>query len=254
MIKINDYDNFAAKRQEGLVNGTIFSHRFVEKPAMKKLLRNLSGNKVLMLGCGTGDESKLLEEFGASDMHGVDLSSESIMLAKGAYPKHEFLVGDMHHLQFDDEFFDFIYSSLTVHYSADPLSVYKEIFRVLKPGGSFQFSVGHPVRWASESIEIDGLGMKILGFSGNYDEKPRLYGNYSEFKKYDQVFPSGEVLSFWVGSPSMHYNLLKAAGFIVKEFIETKAVEECKDVAPFYYERFSRFPQFMIFVAEKPKI
>jgi ubiquinone/menaquinone biosynthesis C-methylase UbiE len=254
MAKVNDYDRFAAIRQKALIHGAMLPHRFVEKPAMKKLLTNLENNKVLMLGCGSGEESKLLEEFGAGEMYGIDLSPESIKLAIKTYSKHKFLVGDMHHLEFIDEQFDFVYSSLTVHYSADPLIVYKEVFRVLKPGGSFQFSVGHPVRWASERVEIDGVTTKILGFTNSHAEKPKLYGNYSEFKRYDDVSSRGEVLRLWVGPPSMHFNLLKDAGFVVKEFVETKAVEECKEIDPFYYERFSRFPQFTIFVAEKPKI
>lgn len=121
----------------------------------------------------------------------------------------------------------------------------------LKPGGSFQFSVAHPVRWASERTEIDGAITKIIGFTNSRAEKPKIYGNYLEFKRYDDVSSRGEVLRLWVGPPSMHFSLLKEAGFTVKEFVETKAIEGCKEVDPFYHERFSHFPQFTIFVAEK---
>ena len=48
--------------------GEKLPHRFVEKPAMRKLLPNLANKKVLMLGCGTGEESLLLEELGATAM------------------------------------------------------------------------------------------------------------------------------------------------------------------------------------------
>lgn len=250
MSSINDYDHYAALRQKELKAGEKLPHRFVEKPAMKQLLPNLNGKKVLMLGCGTGEESTMLTDFGATTLVGVDLSAESIRLAKESYPPHEFLTADMHNLPFEDSSFDFAYSSLTIHYSKTPVEVYKEIHRVLKPGGVLQFSVGHPMRWASERIDIEGVTTKVLGFSENKDV-PRLYGSYSSFQEYDETFPSGETLRFWIGPPSIHFNLLVKSGFAVEKFIETKAVDECKDVDRYYYERFSQFPQFTVFSARK---
>lgn len=247
---INNYDKYAAERQQELKKGEKLPHRFVEKPAMRKLLPNLAGKKVLMVGCGTGEETLLLEEFGAGPMVGVDLSKESIRLANESYPTHEFKVADMHTLPFEDATFDFVYSSLTVHYSSHPIDVYKEVLRVLKPGGKFQFTVGHPMRWASERITIDGTTTKIMGYTEG-DTIPHLYGDYLGFKEYSETFASGEVLQFWIGPPSMHFNLLQEAGFNVTNFVETKAIEECKAVNEPYYERFSHFPQFMAFSARK---
>ncbi len=247
---VNDYDYYAAQRQEELKKGEKLPHRFVEKPAMKKLLPDLSNKRVLMLGCGTGEESVLLEQFGATNMVGIDLSKESVRLANETYPKHSFNVADMHNLDFEDATFDFVYSSLTIHYSNHPLDVYKEVMRVLKPNGILQFSIGHPMRWASERVEIDGTPTKLMGYTEG-DTPPRLYGNYSDFKEYDETFPSGEILQFWIGPPSMHFSLLRQAGFEVTHFVETKAVEETKQVNEYYYERFSHFPQFVVFVAEK---
>jgi ubiquinone/menaquinone biosynthesis C-methylase UbiE len=247
---VNDYDHYAALRQKELQKGQKLPHRFVEKPAMRKVLPDLKDKKVLMLGCGTGEESMLLEEFGATGMVGVDLSEESVRLANETYPKHQFAVGDMHKLDLADQSFDFVYSSLTIHYSDRPLDVYKEMYRLLKPGGILQFSIGHPMRWASARITIDGTPTKLLGYTEG-ESKPTLYGSYNHFAKYQETFRSGEVLEFWVGPPSLHFNLLKEAGFRIEEFIETAAVEECKEVDANYYDRFSNFPQFVVFVAKK---
>ncbi|MDN5275018.1 MAG: ubiE/COQ5 methyltransferase family protein [Candidatus Saccharibacteria bacterium] len=247
---VNDYDQYAAQRQKELKKGEKLPHRFVEKPAMRKLLPNLKDKKILLLGSGTGEESMLLEEFGAGPMVGIDLSKESVRLANESYPKHEFRVADMHKLPFDDSTFDFVYSSLTIHYSSTPIEVYKEVMRVLKPGGVFQFTVAHPMRWASERIMINEVPTKVMGYTEG-DRPPRLYGNYSGFQVYDETFSSGETLRFWVGPPSMHFGLLRQAGFVVTDFVETKAVEETKQVDEYYFERFSRFPQFVVFVAKK---
>ncbi len=249
---VNDYNKFAAQRQDELKKGEKMPHRFVEKPAMRKLLPKLNDKDVLMLGCGTGEESLLLEEYGATSMKGVDLSAESVRLAKETYPKHSFSVADMHKLDFEEGSFDFVYSSLTVHYSGSPIDVYKEVWRVLKPGGTFQFSVGHPMRWASERVIIDEIPHKLLGYTEG-DTKPKLFGNYSDFREYDEAFPSGEVLRFWIGPPSLHFSLLRDVGFDVSDFVETKAIEDCRQVDENYFQRYSHFPQFVVFVAKKPK-
>lgn len=86
---VNDYDNFASQIQDDLLAGRKPPHRFVEKPAMKKLLPDLKNKKVLMVGCGTGEESTLLEEFGAISLVGIDLSKDSVRLAQERYPNHD---------------------------------------------------------------------------------------------------------------------------------------------------------------------
>lgn len=149
---INDYDKFAEKRQQDLINGMKPSHRFVEKNMMKSMITDLKNKKILMLGCGTGEESKLLETFGATSKYliGIDLSEKSIEIAKKTYPDIDFVVGDMNDLQFENECFDFVYSSLAIHYNDTPERTYKEVYRVLKPDGLFLFSVGHPLRWGQK--------------------------------------------------------------------------------------------------------
>lgn len=252
----NNYDKFAKKRQQDLVNGLKPSHRFVEKPMMKSMIPNLSGKKILLLGCGTGEESVLLEEFGAlaKNIIGIDLSSNSINIAQQTYPSVEFVIGDMNSLPFVDNQFDFVYSSLAIHYSATPEKVYQEVYRVLKEDGLFLFSVAHPLRWSSEEKEIDGEIIRIIGNAKN-DKSKKVYGKYHTFEKH--TFSSfawqndDEVLEFYVGSPSMHFKLLRKANFQILDFTESKCIEEAKAVDINYYTKNAEIPQFMAFLAKK---
>lgn len=248
----NDYNKYAKERQEKLLNGTSKPHRFVEKPMMFSMLPELKNQKVLLLGCGTGEETKMLESFGATDMIGIDLSDESIKIAKETYPNYEFVIGDMHNLPFENETFDFVYSSLTVHYSDKPNLIYDEVYRILKKDGQFLFSIGHPMRWSSENIEINNKKLKIIGNEDYYSDGERVYGSYMTFGLHKHFF-GGESnpLEFYTGSPSMHFKLLRKSGFSIEDFTESKCIEECKDYDNKYYNIYSEIPQFMAFLSKK---
>ena len=251
----NDYNRYAKERQERLLNGMMPSHRFVEKPMMMSMMPNLKGKKVLMLGCGTGEESKFLKNFGVNseDLVGIDISSKSIELAQESYPDIKFIVADMADLPFEDNTFDFVYSSLTIHYSSNPESVYKEVYRVLKNDGEFLFSVGHPIRLASNHKEIDGKMYRLTGCARD-DSENEVFGSYNTFKEFTHTFFSwdmNETLSFYVGPPSFHFKLLRKTNFSVLDFTESKAIEEAKDIDINYYTKNKELPQFMAFLAKK---
>ena len=247
---VNDYDKFAKERQEMLKKGTKRPHRFIEKPMMRELLPDLSGKKVLMLGCGTGEESLMLNEFGATDNIGVDLSEESIRIAEKSYPNCKFIIADMHKLPFENNEFDFVYSSLAIHYSENPEIVYKEIYRILKVNGELLFSVGHPLRWACEERTIDNVDCRVIAH-GIHDDSSVVTGNYNSFKKHEHYFKNGEILSFYVGSPSFHFKALRRAGFLVEDFSEGICTDEAKEIDYNYWNKYHEIPQFMAFLCKK---
>lgn len=125
-------------------------HKYIEKPAMYSISPNLKGKKVLCIGCGTGEECHMLIEKGANEVIGVDLSDGLIALAKENYPNIAFKVMDMEELTFEDNEFDFIYSSLTMHYAPSWAKALSETKRVLKLNHLFQFSTAHTIKWRAE--------------------------------------------------------------------------------------------------------
>lgn len=250
----NDYDKYAKDRQEKINDGSMLAHQYVEKPMMENMLPDLNNKKVLMLGCGTGDECKILIEHGANPKNivGLDRSQKSIEIAKETYPDIEFVVDDINNLPFLGNYFDFVYSSLSIHYSKTPEKVYKEVYRVLKKDGKFLLSLGHPIRFASVNKVINNEVYRLIGCNKNNNE---IYGNYNSFKKHVFTEFTGidnkEILSFYVGSPSYHFKLLRQNGFDVIDFTESSAIEDVKKIDENYYLRNSELPQFMAFLVKK---
>jgi phosphoethanolamine N-methyltransferase len=103
----------------------------------------LEGRRVLDLGCGIGGPACLLAaEYGAHVV-ATDLERPLIERARrhaarlGLGDRTEFEVVTSGRLTFDDESFDLVVSSGGVTQTADKLGIFRECFRVLKPGGTF---------------------------------------------------------------------------------------------------------------------
>lgn len=100
------------------------------------------GEAVLDLGCGGGLDCFLAAEKVGPEgrVIGVDMTPEMIGRArenarKGGYNNVEFRLGEIEHLPLADGSVDVIVSNCVINLSPDKLAVYREAWRVLKPGG-----------------------------------------------------------------------------------------------------------------------
>lgn len=116
----------------------LYGRWWIEKYFDEQLSKLSHGAKILDVGCGTGDQVFALLEKGF-DAVGIEPSKEMKSFAEKRLPEGRVLSGTVIDLPFEDNTFDFVYAIEVFRYlnNADNLAGFREILRVLKPGGSF---------------------------------------------------------------------------------------------------------------------
>ena len=94
-----------------------------------------SGNEVLDIGCGVGQETQLLSE-GGFKVTAIDISSKMVEHTKKRCPNAHVVQGEFLRFNFDQQF-DAIFSFAFIHLfpKSDANRVLKKMFGLLKSGG-----------------------------------------------------------------------------------------------------------------------
>lgn len=98
------------------------------------------GDKVLDLGCGCGAIAEHISELTGATPYGINIDRSQIEKAwnNPNLPRSNFSVGDFNKpLEFEDDSFDGIYAIQPMTYVTDHDFTFREVHRVLKPGGRF---------------------------------------------------------------------------------------------------------------------
>lgn len=137
--------------------------------------------QALDLGAGTGTGTRALRKlYPGAGIVALDCSPAMLRELESGESFWESLRGrtvavcaDAHQLPFPDRSFELVFSSLTLQWCEDPQRVFREIFRVLQPGGALVFSTLGPdtlrelrASWAAADAGThvnDFIDMHILG-------------------------------------------------------------------------------------------
>lgn len=116
-------------------------HKSWRKDTMQRM-HVQTGASALDVCCGTGDWSiSLAEAVGDNGkVYGLDFSENMLSIAKQKKEQHQlknlsFIHGDAMALPFDNHSFDYVTIGFGLRNVPDYMTVLKEIYRVLKPGG-----------------------------------------------------------------------------------------------------------------------
>ncbi len=125
--------------------------------SFRDFLPNLVGHSVLDLGCGEGYYSRLLARMGAK-VTGIDLSAKMIAAARELerdFPLGiDYRTGSAVSYQFRENSFDDVISAMALMCAPNLSQLLAAVFRVLRPGGTFCFSVAHPCFWTKKSTWV----------------------------------------------------------------------------------------------------
>ena len=120
-------------------NAELYSdkHAFVFQlgAGVVELLNPQPNERILDLGCGTGELSAQIARIGARVI-GLDASAAMLERARKQFPDLEVVEGDAQHFDVGTGF-DAVFSNATIHWLPDHEAVARSVHRALKPSGRF---------------------------------------------------------------------------------------------------------------------
>lgn len=147
-MKENKYDNEEFFQEYSKMSRSVHGLAGAgEWHEFQKLMPDFAGKRVLDLGCGFGWHCAYALGKGAQSVVGVDLSHKMLERAREMIPspQAEFVECSMEDYDYPHGAFDVVVSSLALHYVTDFEDICRKVSDTLTPGGTFVFSVEHPI-------------------------------------------------------------------------------------------------------------
>ncbi|GAA1602310.1 class I SAM-dependent methyltransferase [Kribbella karoonensis] len=190
--------------------------RFVWSPegvdeADARLLGPVRGRRVLEVGCGAAQCSRWLVTQGA-DVVAFDISVEQLRIAKTLDERTgtpvRTVAADAVALPYRHAAFDIVCSAFgALPFVADVGTAFREVARVLRPGGLLVFSVTHPFRWTMPD-DPSAAGLRIT--HSYFDRTPYVEVDDSGTPVYAEHH---RTTGDWIRA-------LTGAGFVVDDLLE----------------------------------
>ena len=210
-------------------------------------LPDLSGKRVLDLGCGIGNNCIKAIELGAIYVLGTDISKNMINLAykTNSNEKIEYKNIAMENIDSINQKFDVVISSLAFHYVEDYDKLLKDIYKLLNKDGLLIFSQRHPLSTGT-----------ILNNECHSSSKLKL--GDKEYKLISDYNVNGPRVTNWLGGTYTKYhrnfstliNGLINNNYKICKVVEPIASEENVKKNSKYKNQLNA-PYFMIIIASK---
>jgi ubiquinone/menaquinone biosynthesis C-methylase UbiE len=229
-------------------------------PTFLGILPEVRGLSGLDIGCGEGANTRRLAGLGAR-MTGIDIAPTFIRYARQAEAETPLGIAYQEasalELPFEDESFDFATAFMSLQDMPEQDRALAEAFRVLRPGGFFQFSMIHPCfqtpRWG---WVFDEAGRKVAVTVGDYFRENRVRVEEWTFgaapKEMKEKYPKFKT-PYFERTLSDWLNLVIDAGFVLEQLAEPSPTDEVLREHPEEYDaRIIAF--FLIVRGRKPAV
>jgi 2-polyprenyl-3-methyl-5-hydroxy-6-metoxy-1,4-benzoquinol methylase len=137
-----------------------------------------AGQRVLDIACGFGGTLRTLARMGCT-VKGLDISQNCVDHARAASDEAglgeriDVARGDFHSIDSAPDTWDAVFCQEAIIHSPDRRKVFTEVFRVLRPGGTFAFSdilTGEGADTAVVEAAFARLGASVGATVGDYEE------------------------------------------------------------------------------------
>ncbi|GIP25867.1 hypothetical protein J23TS9_09970 [Paenibacillus sp. J23TS9] len=173
-----------------------------------QLFGDVSGKKMLEIGCGSGQSLKYQGERNASELWGMDISENQIektsQLLTACGLSAKLVCSPMEEkCGIPEDYFDFVYSIYAIGWTTDLESTFCRIASYLKKDGVFIFSWSHPIH-------------KCVVAENNMLQFKKCYFDESWYS----VSLDESTLTLSDRKLSTYVNALSKAGFVIEQMIE----------------------------------
>lgn len=164
-------------------------------PVPKAWFGSVQARDVLCLASGGGQQAPILAAAGAAVVS-FDLSDEQLAKDQLVARRENLAVrcvrGDMANLScFPDGSFDLVFHPASNAFVPDPVPVWRECHRVLRPGGVLLAGFMNPSVFLFDHDEADGSGQLVAKYSLPYSDEGQLSAD-----KLRAMIDAGEPLGF----------------------------------------------------------
>ncbi|KMK75813.1 class I SAM-dependent methyltransferase [Alkalihalobacillus pseudalcaliphilus] len=189
---------------------------------LKQLIPSLENKHVLDLGCGFGWHCQYALEQGASQVIGVDISQKMLEQAQSLVKDKRltYKQQSIEEIDFPNECFDVIISSLAIHYVKDLKALVQKAMKMLTDGGVFVVSVEHPI--------FTALPNQDWYYNEDGEKLHWPVDRYQDEGVRETSFLTNNVIKYH-RTLSTYINTLTAVGFVIKEIQESKPTLEAME-------------------------